>query len=293
MPQQFSLYPDLTARENVDFVACLFGMLLPARRRRVPEILRAVELWDARGRRAGALSGGMQRRLELAATLVHDPVLLFLDEPTAGLDPLLRAVVWSEMRRLRDAGRTILVTTQYVTEAEECDLVALIAEGRLAALGSPEELRREATGGEQVDLRTVRPLTPAEWAALHDATTVSVLGADHLRVTVPAAASAIPNLVEAIRTTGNEVTEATEHRLSFDDVFAALLPRGLTAAAAIEDRDGVGRDGLARRDDAGRRGDGARRDEATGEQAWSATAPSDAQRGTAPASGALPREDAA
>ena len=86
----------------------------------------------------------MQRRLELACALVHEPALLFLDEPTAGIDPLLRETIWEELHRLRDAGRTLLVTTQYVNEAEECDQVALIADGRLIALAPPEEL---APGG--------------------------------------------------------------------------------------------------------------------------------------------------
>ena len=104
MPQQFTLYPDLTARENVDFVGSLFGMLWRRRRRRVREVLELLELWDARDRRASDMSGGMQRRLELACALVHEPVLLFLDEPTAGIDPILRGKVWDELHRLRDTG---------------------------------------------------------------------------------------------------------------------------------------------------------------------------------------------
>ena len=96
----------------------------------------------------------MQRRLELACALVHDPALLFLDEPTAGIDPLLRARVWTELHRLRDAGRTLIVTTQYVNEAESCDRVALISDGRLLALATPDELRREAVGGDIVVIET-------------------------------------------------------------------------------------------------------------------------------------------
>ena len=102
MPQLFNLYEDLTAGENVDFVASLFGMLFRRRRRRVREVLKVVDLWDARGRRAGQLSGGMQRRLELACALVHEPDLIILDEPTAGIDPLLRQTIWEELHRLRD-----------------------------------------------------------------------------------------------------------------------------------------------------------------------------------------------
>ena len=93
-----------------------------------------MDLWPVRRRRAGKLSGGMKRRLELAAALVHEPTLLILDEPTAGIDPILRRTVWDEIHRLRDGGVTSLVTTQYVTEAEECNLVALISGGRLIAL---------------------------------------------------------------------------------------------------------------------------------------------------------------
>jgi len=100
MPQHFSLSEELTASENVGFVASLFGLLWPRRRRRVREVLELVDLWDARGRRARFLSGGMQRRLELACALVHDPTLLFVDEPTAGLDPMLRQAIWAFEPRL-------------------------------------------------------------------------------------------------------------------------------------------------------------------------------------------------
>jgi len=140
LPQKFSLYPDLSVLENVDFVASLYGLVFFRRFRRRKAVLQLVDLWSVRGRRASALSGGMQRRLELAAALVHEPDLLILDEPTAGLDPLLRRVVWDEVHRLRERGVTAIVTTQYVTEAEECDLVVLISEGRRIAFGTPDEL---------------------------------------------------------------------------------------------------------------------------------------------------------
>jgi ABC-2 type transport system ATP-binding protein len=106
MPQLFSLYPDLTVGENVDFAASLAGLVLWRRWRRRKEVLQLVDLWDVRKRRAGKLSGGMKRRLELAAALVHEPQLLILDEPTAGIDPLPRRTIWDEIHRLRDAGVT-------------------------------------------------------------------------------------------------------------------------------------------------------------------------------------------
>src|SRR5438105_10771785 len=115
-------------------------MLWPKRGRRVKQLLQLLDLWQARGKRARQLSGGMQRRLELACALVHDPLLLFIDEPTAGLDPLLRQKIWTEFRRLRDVGRTLVVTTQVVSEAAYCDRVAVLSHARLIALAEPDEL---------------------------------------------------------------------------------------------------------------------------------------------------------
>jgi ABC-2 type transport system ATP-binding protein len=225
MPQLFTLYADLTARENVDFVASMFGMLWWRRRRRTKEVLQLLDLWDARSRRAGKMSGGMQRRLELACALVHEPVLLILDEPTAGIDPLLRGTVWTELHRLRDAGTTILVTTQYVNEAEECDKVALIANGRVVALAPPEELRRTATRGDIVEIETGSLFDGSALQAIPGVLSVRQIGPRELRVTVEDAATSIPSLVGAVGSSGVAVTSAREQRLSFDEVFAELVGR--------------------------------------------------------------------
>jgi ABC-2 type transport system ATP-binding protein len=104
------------------------------------------ELEAARDRRAGRLSGGMQRRLQLAATLLHDPELLVIDEPTAGIDPLLRARFWEHFRALRDEGRTLVISTQYVTEASYCDQVVLLRDGHVVADGTPAALWERALG---------------------------------------------------------------------------------------------------------------------------------------------------
>jgi ABC-2 type transport system ATP-binding protein len=225
MPQSFTLYPDLTVRENVDFIGSLFGMLFLSRRRRTVEVLKLVELWDVRGRRAGRLSGGMQRRLELACALVHDPALLFLDEPTAGIDPLLRGRIWEELHRQRDAGRTLLITTQYLNEAESCDRVALIADGRLLALATPDELRREAVGGDVVVVETAAIFDGAELASMPFVRHVEQDGPRRVTVVVDDAGTALPDVVEAVRARGGEVVSAREERPSFDDVFAALVER--------------------------------------------------------------------
>ncbi len=225
MPQLFALYPDLTTRENVDFVASLFGMLWLRRHRRTREVLQMVGLWDARGRRAGNLSGGMQRRLELASALVHDPQVAFLDEPTAGSDPLLRAAIWKGLRELADAGRTLLVTTQYVDEAESCDDVALIAGGRLIATGTPQALRHEALGGDIITVETDDHVDARTVGGVPGVRRIEQRGPRELWVTVADAATTLPDVVEAITAAGGSIRSATETRPSFDEVFALLVER--------------------------------------------------------------------
>ncbi|MEO7664458.1 MAG: ABC transporter ATP-binding protein [Candidatus Limnocylindrales bacterium] len=232
MPQQFVLYPDLTARENVDFVASLFGMLFVRRRRRTRHVLELLELWDARKRRAGDMSGGMQRRLELACALVHEPRLLILDEPTAGIDPILRRTIWDELHRLREQGVTSVVTTQYVTEAEECDMVALIADGRLIALAPPEALRRDAYGGDIVDVTTEATFDGNALATLRSVRSVRQSGLHDFSVVVDDASVAIPEIVDAIGAAGGTVASVREARPSFEDVFAELVERAKAKHAA-------------------------------------------------------------
>jgi ABC-2 type transport system ATP-binding protein len=239
MPQQFVLYPDLTASENVGFVASLFGMLLRRRSQRVREVLQLVDLWDARNRKASELSGGMQKRLELACALIHQPQLLFLDEPTAGLDPLLRKSIWEELHRLREAGRTLIVTTQYVGEAEECDVVALIAHGRLIALAPPEELRASALGGAVVEIETARAFDGRLLETLPEVRAIRQPGPRNVWVIAEDAGAATPALVEAVGAAGGEVVSAREYRPSFDEVFAELVNREQAADAATADLEGL------------------------------------------------------
>jgi len=225
MPQHFVLYEELTAAENVSFVASLFGLLWPGRRSRVARVLKLVDLWDSRNRRARQLSGGMQRRLELACTLVHDPLLLFVDEPTAGLDPMLRQTVWAEFRRLREAGRTLVVTTQYVGEAEYCDMVAVLAQGRLIALAEPEELRRMALGGGVIEVETAQAFDATRLEHVQGVRSVRQGGPRRFLVVSDDAGAATPRVLQELGVAGATVVSSSEYRPSFDEVFADLVSR--------------------------------------------------------------------
>ncbi len=174
LPQLPALFPDLSLWENLSFHASMYGLRL-RRRVRLRHVLDWVELVDDRKKKVREVSGGMQRRLALAAAFVHDPELVFLDEPTAGIDPILRAKFWEQFREMRDEGRTMCVTTQYVGEAAYCDYVGLLSDGELLMLDTPDNLRRAAFEGEVLDIELARAIEPAELAALRDVE--GVLGA--------------------------------------------------------------------------------------------------------------------
>jgi len=241
MPQHFVLYEELTAAENVSFVAALFGLLWPKRGRRVREVLQLVELWEARGRRARQLSGGMQRRLELACALVHQPNLLFVDEPTAGQDPMLRQTIWNEFRRLRDVGRTLVVTTQYVGEAEYCDQVAVLARGRVVALASPAELRRIALGGEVIEIETSEPFDGRLLERVPGVRRVDQSAPRHMLLITDDAGAATPRVLQEINTAGGQVVSSSEYVPSFDDVFGKLVSRDDDSSYEEEGRPSRGR----------------------------------------------------
>ena len=233
MPQGFVLYEELSVRQNLNFVAGLYGLRSGERRWRVRETLEFVELWEHRRKAARNISGGMQRRLQLAAAVVHEPELLFVDEPTANLDPILRRRFWEEFRSLREDGRTLFVTTQYVGEAELCDRVGLLADGKLVALGTPQELRRRAFGGETVELTLGGG--PSRLAASLESLEglgrgIEVRQEDDgrgngassvVRLLVDDADSQLPEVLKALDRA--DVRSAHIPRVSFDEVFLRLM----------------------------------------------------------------------
>jgi ABC-2 type transport system ATP-binding protein len=232
MPQLSVLYPHLSIWENLGFSASLFGVPWRGRRRRMKEQLQLVELDDARTRLLRESSGGMQRRLALAATLIHTPDLLFLDEPTAGIDPILRRKVWDHFSDLRNQGRTLFVTTQYVGEAAYCDRVGVLAEGRLIAVDTPEGLRRQAFGGEVLDVVFATPLLAPQLDQLAEiaaATRVERIGFREVRLVVADAGEASPQVTAWAIEAGAEIESIEPYLPAFDDVFVELITK-LTAS---------------------------------------------------------------
>jgi ABC-2 type transport system ATP-binding protein len=235
MPQLFSLYTDLTAAENVGFVAALYGISWFGRGAKIRRALEMVDLWEARNRRAGDLSGGMQRRLDLACAIVHEPDILFVDEPTAGIDPMLRQAIWDELRHMRDDGRTLLVTTQYVGEAEYCDAVALLAEGELVALDTPEAMRHRVFGGEVLEIETDATVTPELITNVAEVQSVRQTAPRTLIAVVDDAGTATPRLMETITGAGIGVISLEEYQPSFDEVFAELVKGRRAERGEVDD----------------------------------------------------------
>jgi ABC-2 type transport system ATP-binding protein len=224
--QQFVMYPDLSVWENLNFAASYYGVTI-FRRKRLNKLLDFVELSEHKNKISRVLSGGMNRRLSLAATLVHNPKLLFLDEPTAGIDPILRVKFWDYFRELQAQGHTLVVTTQYVGEAEYCDLVGIMSAGKLLYVDSPEELRKKAYGGEIVHIAANERIEYINRVHIEKLPfvkgDVSVINDYEIEVVVEDADSAIPELIELSRQDGLIVKTVEKRNPLFDDVFVRLI----------------------------------------------------------------------
>ncbi len=244
LPQQPVLFDSLSLWENLHFHASLNGVRF-RRRARLQELLELVELSGHEKKLVKECSGGMQRRLAIAATLLHRPALVVLDEPTAGIDPILRARFWDHFRELAAGGTTLIVTTQYVAEAAHCDHVGLLADGGLLHYATPAGLRRAAVGGEQLVVTTSRPLTDDELAAagrLPEVACTLERGERPAQMVgvVTDAGRAIPALLAWLGEHDIGVEDSEEVGVDYEEVFVLLVEQ----AAAADDDDG-GADAVA------------------------------------------------
>jgi ABC-2 type transport system ATP-binding protein len=242
MAQDSVFFPDLTLRENLNFSASLFGV--PLRRKdRVNEMIGLLDLDGPIDRLLRDASGGEKRRLSLAAALIHRPELLFLDEPTAGIDPILRKKFWDHFGHLAEQGSTLMVTTQYVGEAAYCDLVGVLSGGRILALDTPDGLRRRAFGGDLFDVVFASPPARDDLVALTRADGVSKVTwlDDHSVRLVVADAGEVSSTLEAwAGERGLEIERSEAHLPPFDDVFVEFV-----AAADDDDKDQDSEDEVA------------------------------------------------
>jgi ABC-2 type transport system ATP-binding protein len=232
--QQAAVDPLLTGRENLDLVATLHHLDRATRRRRVAELLERFDLTAAAGRRSSTYSGGMRRRLDLAASLIGAPQVLVLDEPTAGLDPASRQSLWATIRSLVDQGTTALLTTQYLEEADQlADDIVVLNAGRVIATGTPDQLKSQV-GGHRIEVQLVEP-TDATTAmrALEDAASSPTAIDPHSgRLVIPISGGAAPTaaVIRSLDTAGIEVADLVVRRPTLDDVFLTLT--GATTEAA-------------------------------------------------------------
>jgi ABC-2 type transport system ATP-binding protein len=218
--QEAALDPLMTGRELIRLQATLQGIPGAEGRRRADALLERVDLSAAADRRVGTYSGGMQRRLDLAAALVHEPRVLFLDEPTTGLDPVSRKTIWNEVRALNDAGTTVFLTTQYLEEADQlADRVGIIDNGRIVAAGTPDTLKAEI-GNPHLALQLADgSIAEAEEACREIGALLPPTDARTLLVEVANGAADIPRVVLALDEAGIAVESLELVQPTLDDVF--------------------------------------------------------------------------
>jgi len=237
--QEAALDPFLTGREHMRLQTSLHGLPKAERTRRGDELLDRVGLMDAADRRVGGYSGGMKRRLDLGLALVHGPRILFLDEPTTGLDPQSRAALWDEVRRLaHDEGVTVFLTTQYLEEADVlADRVGIIDRGRIAAEGTPQALKQEVSRPSV----EIVPQDPTQRERLREV--LSRFGApasataDGEAVYLSEGAEELTDVVRALDAEDVGVGDLRLHQPSLDDVFLAKTGRSLEGAGGEEEPD--------------------------------------------------------
>ena len=247
IPQNMTSDPELTCAENIGIHARLFGITGAARRRRTEELLEGVGLADRANALAATLSGGMRRRLEIARGMVHNPQILFLDEPTTGLDPVSRISVWEMITKLRaQHGRTLFLTTHYMDEADRlCDRLAIVDKGKIVALDTPVSLKSSVPGASRIEIQfdPDLPNGAADLEKLPAVNSVRPLGSATYRVSSDRGPASAQELIELAHTHKLELKALSVQSTTLDDVFLHYTGHGLTEMPETAAPTGRGRGG--------------------------------------------------
>ena len=233
MSQKFSLYDDLTVEENIDFFTGIYGVPRERRAERKDYVLRMAGIAERRRALTATLSGGWKQRLALGCAILHNPPVLFLDEPTSGVDPIARGDFWTLIREMSDEGHTIFVSTHYMDEAEYCHRLALMYRGKVIALGSPAELKAGLADHSLFQLDSSDPLeTMRALEGLPGIRDVAVFGGG-LHVTVDDPAAAESRIRQALAGKSIEVKRLEKIMPSMEDVFVAMIEAEERANPAV------------------------------------------------------------
>ncbi|MFB6110381.1 MAG: ATP-binding cassette domain-containing protein [Halodesulfurarchaeum sp.] len=251
MAQETGVITEMTARENLRFACDAYGVPRDEREERIEDLLDLVDLADVADKRAEGFSGGMQKRLDAAMALVHRPPLIFLDEPTTGLDPKARNRLWEYFEAINDRGTTIFLTTQYLEEADQlCDRLAVIRDGEIVVDGSPDELKREV-GGEILDIELEdgddayeRAADIAREADLFSGDPSVEITDDGIAVTARDTRQHGPDLLVALQEAEITVTGFNIHSPTLDDVFLAITEETTEAEDTGEASTGMASTGI-------------------------------------------------
>jgi ABC-2 type transport system ATP-binding protein len=231
MSQKFSLYDDLTVEENIDFFSGIYGVPKARRAERKAYVLKMAGIEERRSTLTRLLSGGWKQRLALGCAILHEPPILFLDEPTSGVDPIARRTFWDLIYQLSAAGNTIFVSTHYMDEAEYCHRLALMYRGKIIALGTPGELKQSLQGHYLLRLEASDILgSMRALEKLDGISDVAVFGGG-LHVTVTDVSLATPKIRAALEQAGITVTVLEPIEPSMEDVFVAMIEQEERKAA--------------------------------------------------------------
>ncbi len=222
MSQRFSLYEDMSVGENLDFFAGVYQVPRAKLAARRDWALQLIGLQGDEARLTHTLSGGLKQRLALACAVLHEPQVLFLDEPTAGVDPLSRRRFWELIREIAERGVCVFVTTHYMDEADHCDTLGLLYNGRLIALGTPQELRSGMRAGEMLELECDQPIPALALFSGEPDVQASFFG-DRLHLLVDDAAAARPRLLARLEQAGHQVRRMETVPNGIEDVFIAFI----------------------------------------------------------------------